>query len=291
MLAAAGGVAQTISVDVSLVVLHVSARDSRGRFVAGLEKENLRVFEDGKLQTIRFFEHEDAPVSAGLIVDNSTSMRRKRSDVTAAALAFARSSNPRDEVFVVNFNERASLGLPAGEPFTADPAALERALGSVPAHGQTALYDAIELGLDHLKKATRDRKVLIVISDGGDNASRRTLPEVLAETARADVSIYTIGLFDESDSDRNAAVLKTIARATGGECFLPEETAGVVPICERIAAEIRSQYTVAYVPSDTALDGYRKIRVTATNPHGGKVFVRTREGYIASPKQPPEQHR
>ena len=276
----------TISVDVNLVVLPVTVRDRRGEFVAGLGKEDFQIFEDGRLQTIRLFQHEDMPVSVGLIVDNSTSMIRKRKDVTAAALAFVRSSNPRDEMFVVNFNERASLGLPPGEPFTAAASELEKALNGVPAHGMTALYDAIEEGLVHVKQASREKKVLIAISDGGDNASRHTLPEVLADVERANIMIYTIGLYDEFDEDRNPGVLKRIARATGGEAFLPHESSEVVPICERIAADIRHQYTIGYVPSDPTLDGaYRRIRVTATRPHGGKLFVRAREGYIAAPQK------
>ena len=213
-----------ISVDVDLVVLHATVRDRKGGFVSGLRKENFRVFEDGVPQEIRVFQHEDVPVAVGLIVDNSGSMGRKRKDVTAAALAFVRSSNPQDEMFVVNFNERISFGLPDTELFSASAAELERALNGVPANGKTALYDAIEAGLAHLKKATLDKKVLIVISDGGDNASHHTLGQVLESAGRSDAIIYTIGLFDEYDEDRNPGVLKKIARATGGEAFLPTET-------------------------------------------------------------------
>ncbi len=273
-----------ISVDVNLVVLYVTARDAKGNFVAGLQQQDFRVFENGQLQNIRLFQHEDVAVSVGLIVDNSTSMRRKRQDVTAAALAFVRSSNPQDEMFVVNFNERASLGLPREEAFTANAEALEKALNGVPALGMTALYDAIDCGLGHLKEASRQRKLLIVISDGGDNASHHNRSQVLAELERADVPTYTIGLFDEYDADRNPGILRKIARVTGGETFVPAHASEVVPICERIAKEIRNQYTIAYVPSNQSLDNtYRKIRVIASKPHGGKVFVRTRDGYIASP--------
>jgi VWFA-related protein len=272
-----------ISVDVNLVELHVTVRDRNGNFVTGLGKDDFRVFEDGRPQTIRIFQHEDVPVSVGLIVDNSSSMRRKRMEVTAAALAFVRSSNPRDEVFVVNFNERVSLGLPAGKPFTADAAELEAALNGVPADGMTALYDAIHLGLAHLIHASRERKVLIVISDGGDNASSRTLQQLLAEMARSDTSIYTVGLFDRFDDDRNPGVLNRIARTTGGEAFVPEEIGEVLPICERIATEIRNQYTIGYAPSNQALDNkYRRIRMAASSPSAGKLAVSTRDGYIAA---------
>jgi Ca-activated chloride channel homolog len=275
-----------IKVDVDLVVLHATVRDRQGKFVPGLQKEAFHVFEDGEPQTIRLFKHEDMPVSVGLVVDNSSSMAAKRGDVTAAALAFAQSSNPRDEMFVVNFNEHVSLGLPVSEAFTASPSKLEMALNGVPARGMTALYDAIEEGLAHLKEASREKKVLIVVSDGGDNASRHTLSEVLGAAERSDVIVYTIGIFDESDGDQNPGVLKKLARATGGEAFLPNASAQVTQICERIASDIRQQYTIGYAPTNQNFDGsYRTIKVTAAEPHDGKLYVRTRVGYIASPKR------
>src|SRR5208283_2257002 len=160
-----------ITVDVNLVLLHATVRDRQGGFVSGLRKENFKVFEAGRAEAIRVLQDEDVPVAAGLIVDNSGSMGRKRKDVTAAALAFARASNPRDELFVVNFNERVSFGLPDMELFSASAAKLEAALNGVPASGKTALYDAIDEGLIHLGKSTLEKKMLLVVSDGGDNAS------------------------------------------------------------------------------------------------------------------------
>jgi Ca-activated chloride channel homolog len=276
----------TISVDVDLVVLHATVRDRAGDFVPGLQKENFQVFEDGHPQAIRLFQHEDMPVSLGLIVDNSTSMGRKRGDVTAAALAFVRSSNPQDEMFIVNFNQRVTLGLPTAKLFSASPAELEQGLNGVPAGGRTALYDAIEEGLDHLKAATRQKKVLIVISDGGDNASHIKLAQVLEDARNSDAILYTIGLFDEHDGDQNPGVLRKLARATGGEAFFPEQTSDIVPVCERIAADIRQQYTIGYLSSNQKLDNtYRTIRVRASRPQGGRLFVRTREGYTASPER------
>ncbi len=278
------------SVAANLVELHVTARDRSGKFVTGLTKEDFHLFEDGRPQTIRLVQHEDLPVSVGLIVDNSASMRSKRKDVTVAALAFVRSSNPQDEIFIVNFNERVSLGLPPEKLFSTDTAELEAALNRVPARGMTALYDAIHTGLVQLEHASRERKVLIVISDGGDNASTRRLQQVLAEAQRPDTSIYTIGLFDVDDRDRNPAVLKTLARTTGGTAFVPHELEEVVPICERIAVEIRNQYTIDYAPSNRALDNtFRKIRVTAGPQHRRKIIVSTREGYLASPAGAQEQ--
>jgi Ca-activated chloride channel homolog len=276
----------TFSADVDLVVLHATVTHKNGGFVSGLGQENFHVFEDGQPQTIRLFQHEDVPVAVGLVVDNSGSMGRKRKDVTAAALAFVRSSNPRDQMFIVNFNEHVSYGLPNTKLFSARPAELEEALNGVPALGKTALYDAICAGLDHLKKATLDKKVLIVISDGGDNASHHTLPQVLEAAERSDAIVYTIGLFDEYDEDSNPGVLKKLARATGGELFLPQATPMVINICERIAMDVRNQYTIGYVPSDRRFNNaYRTIRVVATGPHGHKYQVRTREGYLAASGQ------
>lgn len=274
---------EAIKVNVNLVVLHATVRNRKGEFVPGLQKEDFHVFEDGQAQTIRLFKHEDMPVSVGLVVDNSTSMGRKRGDVTAAALAFARSSNQQDEMFVVNFNQRVTLGLPASEPFTSSPAELEKALNGVPASGMTALYDAIETGLEHLKMAACDRKVLIVVSDGGDNASRHTLRQVLTDLERSNVIVYTIGMFDEFDGDQNPGVLKKIARATGGETFLLSQSTDVTPTCERISADIRQQYTIGYAPTNQKFDGsYRTIKVTASKAHEGRLYVRTRAGYIAA---------
>jgi Ca-activated chloride channel family protein len=276
--------AAAISVNVELVVLHATVLDKKGGFVSGLQKQDFRVYEDNQLQTIELFQHEDVPVAIGLVVDNSGSMQRKKSDVAAAALAFVRSSNPEDEMFIVNFNENVTFGLPNTELFSAKPSELDEAVLGVPAGGKTALYDAIERALTHLQRTSRDKKVLIVISDGGDNASKHTLNQVLQDAGRSDAIIYTIGLFDEDDPDGNPRVLKQIARATGGEAFFPEETSAVVKICEGIAKDIRNQYTIGYAPANEKLDGsYRTIKVTVTGSHGAKLLVRTRAGYIASP--------
>jgi VWFA-related protein len=268
--------------------LHATVCDKKGRFVSGLTKDDFQVFEDRTPQAIKVFQHEDVPVAVGLIVDNSGSMRRKKNAVAEAALAFVKSSNARDQMFVVNFNERVSFGLPAAEPFSDNAAELERALNGVPANGKTALYDGIEAGLARLTKATLDKKVLIVISDGGDNASRHTLAQVLESAERSNAIVYTIGLFDEYDEESKPAVLKKIARTTGGEAFLPQETSEIVAICEQIAKDIRNQYTIGYSPSEPDSNrAYRTINVTARGPHGGKLMVRTRTGYIAAPEARP----
>src|ERR1700686_2876705 len=170
----------TIRTSVDLVVLRATVRDRKGAPVAGLGKEDFQVFEDKVPQQIESFSHEDVPVTVGLVIDNSGSMHSKRSDVIDAALAFARSSNPEDQVFVVNFNEHISMGLPGNVDFTGNQEQLKTALSRNKADGLTALYNAVAVALEQLKKGKWDKKVLILISDGGDNASKHTLAQILS---------------------------------------------------------------------------------------------------------------
>jgi Ca-activated chloride channel homolog len=272
----------TIKVSVGLVVLHATVRNHRGSLISGLTKDEFQVYENGARQQIKYFNHEDIPVTAGLVIDNSGSMGPKVPEVVAAALAFARFSNPQDQMFVVNFNEHVRFALPDDTPFTDQPGQLKVALSRIKADGETALYDAIAAALEHLKSGKRDKKVLIVISDGGDDASKEGLKQVLSMARQSDAIIYTLGLFDQNDPDKNPHVLKLLARETGGEAFLPESLSQVVPICEQIARDIRNQYTIAYIPTNRKLDGtYRVIQVKAEAPHLGQLFVRTRTGYTA----------
>jgi VWFA-related protein len=185
-------------------------------------------------------------------------------------------------MFVVNFNEIVSLGLPSTIRFTDSTAELEKAIAIAPAGGQTALYDAIAKALGELQAGSRDKKVLIVVSDGGDNASACSLAQVMKLAGESSAVIYTVGLFDENDPDRNPGVLRRLAQATGGEAFLPDEIGKVVAICERIARDIRHQYTIGYVPINRTRDGaYRAIRVVARAKGHDRLSVRTRTGYIA----------
>jgi Ca-activated chloride channel homolog len=209
-------------------------------------------------------------------------MSAKRPEVIGAALAFARSSNPADQMFVVNFNEHVSFGLPDSAPFTDNAAQLQVALSRIVANGETALYDAVAAALKRLKRGNRDKKVLIVISDGGDNASKHKLAQIMATARQSDAIIYTVGLFNGEDPDKNPHVLKQLAKDTGGEAFLPESLSEVVPICEQIARDIRNQYTIAYVPTNRKQDGtYRAIQVKASIASRRRLFVRTRAGYTA----------
>jgi VWFA-related protein len=271
-----------ISVDVALVVLHATVTDRHGAAVSNLREHDFAVYEDGVPQSIRLFKSEDIPVTVGLVVDHSTTMRPKLAEVTTAAMSFVRFSNPQDEMFVVNFNEKVILGLPGKARFTNSATDLEHAIVRVPTEGQTALYDAIAKGLEELQAGTRDKKAMIVVSDGGDNASVHTEAQVMKLAEQSSAIIYTVGLFDENDPDRNPGVLNRLARATGGEAFLPDQPSEVVGICERIARDIRSQYTIGYVPINPARDGaYRAIRVHAGLKDHEGLHVRTRTGYIA----------
>ena len=282
----------TIRMEVNRVMLHATVENRKGVELSDLPQNAFQVFEDHVPQQIKSFIHEDMPVTVGLVVDNSGSMLPKRADVTAAALAFARSSNPNDEMFVVNFNDKASFGLPSEMPFTDQPVQLEFALSRTRVEGKTALYDAITAALDHLKLAHRNKKVLIVITDGGDNASSHTLDAVAAMAVRSDAIIYTIGLFDEVDPDRNPNALKRLARSTGGEAFLPELLQDVLPVCQHIAHDIRTQYAITYVPTNQKQDGkYREIQLRVKAGGHRRLSVRTRPGYYAplpQPAPPPE---
>jgi len=271
-----------ISVDVALVVLHATVSDRQGGFVSNLGKQDFEVYEDGVPQRIRLFGNEDIPVTVGLVVDHSTTMGPKLPEVTAAARTFVQSSNRDDEMFVVNFNETVSLGLPGAMRFTDRTGELESAIAVAPTGGQTALYDAIAKALETLQAGSRDKKVLIVVSDGGDNASRCSLAQVMRLAAQSSAIIYTIGVFDGDDPDRNPGMLKHLAQATGGEAFFPNELSEVVAICEGIARDIRHQYTIGYVPTNLRRDGaYRAIRVRASAKGHDRLQVRTRTGYVA----------
>lgn len=278
----------SISVNVDLVVLNVTVRDRNGLFVSDLLEPAFEVYEDGVRQTIRNFQHEDVPVTVGLVVDHSSSMWQKLTEVVAAARIFVQSSRPEDQMFVVNFNEKVRLGLPAAIAFTNRVEDLERAISSMPTVGMTALYDAVFRARVQLQAGSKEKKVLVVISDGGDNASTHSQVELLKMAERSSVVVYTIGIFDDDDPDRNPAVLQRLAGVTGGEAFFPRQLSEVMAICERIARDIRNQYTIGYVPSKAARPGvFRTVRVTAHAAGKSRLSVRTRSGYVAGePEQP-----
>jgi Ca-activated chloride channel homolog len=265
-----------------LVVLRVSVVDRRAGFVSGLPREAFAVQEDGRPQPIQFFENEDTPVTVGLVIDSSGSMQRRRDGVIAAGMAFAASSNPADELFTLNFNEKVWPGLPDGRAFTSDRAELRRALDRSGSRGQTALFDAIATGLQRLEEGHRTRKVLVVVSDGGDNASRTTFEQVLDAALRNDVVIYTIGIYEAGDREARPKLLRQLADATGGEAFFPAADRDVTPLLERIARDIRSGYSVGYVPpAGPDSQRPRSIRVDVHSPDGRKLTARARSSYIS----------
>lgn len=274
-----------IKIQQELVVLHATVENRKGTLMDGLSKEDFQIYEDGKLQSIESLSHEDVPVTVGLVIDNSGSMRTRRLEVITAALAFARSSNPKDQMFVVHFNEQVLFGLPPQLTFTDQEKQLEMALSKIAAKGMTALYDAVAAALRHLKKGPQGKQILTVISDGADNASKQSLVDIIAQARQAEAIIYTIGLFETDDRDKNPGALKQLAKVTGGEAFLPKSAQAVLPICEQIAREIRNQYTLTYMPTNTKHDGsYRVIEVKAAQAGRERLKVRTRAGYFATTK-------
>ena len=313
------GQSTTIKNVVDLVVLHATVVDEKGQFVPDLPRDDFRVFEDKIEQKISVFTKEDVPVTMGLVIDNSGSMKDKRAQVNEAALSFVRTSNTADEVFVVNFNDEYYLDL--DEDFTSNPEELHEALEKIDTRGSTALYDAIIGSLDYLKKGHKDKRVLLVITDGDDDASSKSFPYTLKAAVDSNAVIYAIGVFSDDDASRkdfaytvkaavqsNAVIyavgvfsdedrksnkkmvrkskkdLSTLTEATGGLAFFPDNLADVDSVCTEIARDIRNQYTIGYYPTNTAKDGtFRSVRLELIPPKGhGKLSVRTRTGYYAS---------
>lgn len=269
--------------DVELVLLDVSVKDREGGFVSGLTREHFKIYENRLPQQIRAFSAQDVPVTVGLVVDNSGSVRPKKAEVVTAALTFVTQSNPLDEVFIVNFNDRVSVGLPDGVDFTGDRIMLREALMTNPAEGRTSLYDAMKVSLEHLQKGRLDKKTLVVIADGGDNMSTTTQEEILRMVETSLATVYTVGIYNPDDKDKNPGFLKEVARISGGEYFEPGELKQLVGVCEKIAKDIRNRYTIGYTPEhvQTAKAGKtRKIRVFANHPSDGRLLrVRTRTEY------------
>jgi VWFA-related protein len=274
--------------DTRLVVCHTTVVDKTGHLVTDLPASAFSVAENGVTQTIKVFRREDVPVSLGLIIDNSGSMRDKRAKVAAAALELVKASNQSDEVFVVNFNDDAYLDLPNGEDFTNNIADMELALSHIDSRGGTAMRDAISMSIDHIKqKGHRDKKVLVVVTDGNDNSSNISLELLVKAAQQSEVLIYSVGLL--SEEERREAMhakkaLEELATATGGETFFPKDLSEVDRCAKEVAHDVRSQYTIEYSPTNAAMDGsYRQIKVAVNAP--GHPAVRTRSGYYATPDQ------
>jgi Ca-activated chloride channel homolog len=288
----AGVDAQTkIAVSANLVLLPVNVTDARGTFVSGLKLEDFRVFEDGQLQKLTVFEERDTPVTVGLVVDHSRSMGAKIPDVVAAVTSFAHSSNPQDEMFVVDFNDDVSIELMRGKAFSNDAKELEEALTAVSARGRTALYDAVSEGLHHLQYGHLQKKALIIISDGGDNASHLKYSQVLAQARQSQSLIYSIALVGADLEEENPGLLRRLSKDTGGIAYFPREGESVANVSAEIARDLREQYTLGYAPQNMkSADAFRKIEVKVIAPGHGRLRVRTRQGYsLAAEKQPTAQ--
>jgi Ca-activated chloride channel family protein len=278
----AGGVYAQFRADTRLVVLHASVADKRGKLLTNLNRDAFKVFENGQPQQVKLFHREDVPVSMGIIIDDSGSMATKRARVEAAALALVRESNRQDEVFIVNFNDDWFLDV----PFTDDIHKMEQGVAKIDSRGGTAMRDAISASLDYMRaQAKKDKKVLLIITDGNDNASNTTLEKIVGRSNQSETLVYAIGLFTEEERHEGAKArraLNELTSTTGGLAFYPKDVSEVQALAVEIAHDIRSQYTIAYTPSIQELDGsYRQIKVTVDAP--GRPVVRTRSGYYATP--------
>jgi len=272
--------------EVEEVVLHASVVDNKDHMVLDLGRDAFSVFENDKPQAITSFRREDVPVAMGIVIDNSGSMREKRDKVNKAALDLVMSSNPQDQVFVVNFNDEYYLD----QDFTGNVALLRQALEKVEARGGTALYDAVVASAEQLKLAKLQKKVLFVVTDGEDNASRSTLEQAIRWLqVENGPTVYAIGLLGGEEGERRAKrALETLALRTGGIAFLPKTVDQVDEISRTVAHDIRSQYTLGYKPTTPkSVGGYRTIRVDARAKGYSKLTVRTRSGYYAGQSPPP----
>jgi Ca-activated chloride channel homolog len=264
------------------VVLHATVVDDKQRIVTSLDKGDFNVYEDGHPQTITSFRHEDIPVAMGIVVDNSGSMREKRQKVNAAALNLVRSSNPNDEVFIVNFNDEYYLD----QDFTSNIKKLQEGLEKIEARGGTALYDAVVASADHLKKEAKlDKKVILVVTDGDDNESAETLEQAVRRLqGEGGPTVYAIGILEKDEHPKHARrALQIMSERTGGIAFFPKTLDEVDAISREVAHDIRSQYTIGYKPTTPKNQGgYRQVKVDArSRSYGGKLTVRTKSGYYA----------
>jgi Ca-activated chloride channel family protein len=268
----------TIRSDVRLVLLDVAVKNKQSRFVYELPKQGFRVIENGRPQLISVFANKDVPVTVGILVDESQSMGAKRDEVLNAAQTFIEKSNPEDEIFVVNFNDKVMPGLKAPTLFSDNIEELRSALYRGVPQGKTAIYDAIVAGLTQLESGRRDKKALIVISDGGDNASRHKRADMLNMVWKSLATIYAIGIYDAEDPDRDPGLLEELAKVSGGEALFPKSPSGMSAACTAIAEEIRSRYTIGYVPQPGAAP-LRRIHIRVHAPDGVRLTAHTRPRY------------
>ena len=269
--------------DTRLVVCHTTVLDKTGHFVTDLPQSAFTVSENGVRQQMRSFLREDVPVALGLVIDNSASMMPRRAQVEAASLAMVEASNHQDEVFVVNFNDEVYVDMPPGVDFTHDLKVLQQALKRIDSRGGTAMRDAIQKSMDHLKLAHQDKKVLVVITDGDDNYSAATEEELIKSAQQSGVLIYSIGLLAEEEpkaAHHAKRYLEELAQATGAAAFFANDVTEVDRLAHQVAQDIRNQYIIQYTPANQVMDG--KFRTIKISVKPGGVTVRTRPGYWAT---------
>jgi Ca-activated chloride channel family protein len=276
----------TLEMNTEEVVLNCTVLDNKGQLVNDLKKNNFKAFEDKVPQAIVSLQHQDTPVSIGLIVDNSGSMRTKRAAVTSAAIDLVKASNPQDETFVINFSDEAYLD----QDFTSELGRLQAGLAHLSLSGGTALYDTVVTAADKMEQsAKRPRKVLIVITDGNDNASKLALDDAIHRVQDLQGPIiYSIGLMFDSDNGRLESRharhdLEALSKETGGIAFFPSSLKDVDSVAAEVARDIRNQYAVAYRPARTPRSGYHTVKVEASSAGHSKLTVHTRAGYFAKP--------
>ena len=266
----------------NLVVLHVNVFNGRSDAVPNLPQTAFHVTEDNKPQSITFFNNEDVPVAVGLVIDNSGSMLTRRPMVLAGTRAFAESSHPEDELFTIVFNENIRKGLPETLAFTRNRVQIEAGLSRFPAGGKTALHDAVIAGLEHLQEASHQKRVLVVLSDGDDNASQHSSDTMLERATRSDALIYTVSTADLDTSVGKPRLLRKLAEISGGATYEPESEAEVVDAFRTIADNIRRGYSIGYVPTNTTQDGrFRRVKVDVRAPGFKNLNVSARDGYLA----------
>jgi VWFA-related protein len=267
-----------------LVVLHVNVQDRRGRFISGLPLDAFTVLESGRRQHVSMFLHEEGPATVGLVMDNSSSMFGQRDRVIAAATSFVEAARPDDELFAIAFNEHVRPVLDEANPFTNDPVRFREAMkGAIIVRGRTALFDAVVAGLDYVSRGRHQRKVLVIVGDGGDNESRHTFDDVLRRAQASNVLLYAVALIDPVDQGADPDRLERLTRATGGQMLRPSGRTGLQSALQQIAEDIRHTYTLAYDPGRHPDGTFRRIEVTVRIPNDGRSVVRTRAGYLAVP--------
>jgi Ca-activated chloride channel homolog len=280
----------TLHENVDEVLLNCTVVDEQGRLADNLSQASFRIWEDDVPQTIVAFEHRDVPVSIGILVDNSGSMRDKRSAVDNAALDLVRHSNPKDAAFVVNFSDKAYLD----QGFTSNVSDLERGLSHYDARGTTAIYDAVAASADEMSRyAKGPKQVLLIITDGADNASRLTLEQAVRRVQNlTGPVVYSIGLLydaDKKDAAQTRDALQRLSNETGGVAYFPKSLDQVQEIANEVARVIRNQYTLGYHSTKpVSQGGYRRVRVEALAPAHGKLEVKTRNGYY--PREMKQMH-